>query len=109
MFNFPKNMSDAKIKRHLRVCQFCRDVFVDLDKAGLSIYNKVNLNYDSPGIIISKVYLTEETCKDLFKAFGIDEYFNVKEYKKTLHISLNKKYINEIDELETLFKIQGII
>jgi len=109
MFNFPKNMSDAKIKRLLRACQFCRDVFVDLDKAGLSIYNKVNLNYDSPGIIISKIYLTEETCKGLFKAFGIDEYFNVKEYKKTLHISINKKYINEIDRLEILFKIKEII
>ena len=109
MFNFPKNMSDAKIKRHLRACQFCRDVFVNLDKAGLGIYNKVNLNWNSPSIIISKVYLTEETCKSLFNAFGIDEYFNVKEYKKTLHISLNKKYINEIDELEILFKIQEII
>ena len=109
MFNFPKNMSDAKRKRCLRACQFCRDVFVDLDKAGLNIYNKVNYNLNSPGIIISKIYLTEETCKGLFNAFGIDEYFNVKEYRKTLHISINKKYINEIDELETLFKIQGII
>ena len=109
MFNFPKNMSDAKIKRHLRVCQFCRDVFINLDKAGLSLYHKVNLNCNSAGIVISKVYLTEETCKGLFNAFGIDEYFNVKEYKKTLHISLNKKYMNEIDELETLFKMQRII
>lgn len=109
MFNFPKNMSDAKIKRHLKACQFCRDVFVDLDKAGLSIYNKMNYNLNSPGIIISKTYLTEETCNGLFNAFGIDEYFKVKEYKKTLHISLNKKYIDEINELETLFKIQGII
>lgn len=109
MFNFPKNMSDAKIKRHLRACQFCRDVFVDLDEAGLNIYNKVHLNYNSPGIIISKVYLTEETCKGLFNAFGIDEYFNVKEYKKTLHIFLNKKYINKIDELKILFKLQEII
>ena len=109
MFNFPKNMSDAKIKRRLRTCQFCRDVFINLDKAGLSLYHKVNLNCNSAGIVISKVYLTEETCKGLFNAFGIDEYFNVKEYKKTLHISLNKKYIHEIHELETLFKIQGII
>ena len=109
MFNFPKNMSDAKIKRRLRVCQFCRDVFINLDKAGLSLYHKVNLNCNSAGIIISKVYLTEETYKGLFNAFGIDEYFNVKEYKKTLHISLNKKYIHEIDKLETLFKMQGII
>ena len=109
MFNFPKNMSDAKIKRRLRACQFCRDVFINLDKAGLSLYHKVNLNCNSAGIVISKVYLTEETCKGLFNAFGINEYFNVKEYKKTLHISLNKKYINEIDELETLFKMQGII
>ena len=61
MFNFPKNMSDAKIKRRLRACQFCRDIFINLDKAGLSLYHKVNLNCNSAGIVISKVYLTEET------------------------------------------------
>ena len=109
MFNFPKNMSDAKIKRHFKACQFCRDVFIDLDKAGLSIYNKVNYDLSSPGIIISKIYLTEKTCKDLFTAFGINKYFNVKGYRKTIHISIDKKYMNKIDELETLFKIQGII
>lgn len=106
MFNFPKNMSDAKIKRYLRACQFCRDVFIDLNKVE---YNKVNYDLNSPGIIISKMYLTEETCKSLFNMFGIAEYFNAKEYKKTLHISLNKKYIDKIDELETLFKIREII
>lgn len=109
MFDFPKNMSDIKRKRRLRMCQFCRDVFTHLDKAGLNIYDKVNYDVNSPGVIIPKIYLTEETCKGLFNAFNINEYFNVKGYKKTLHISIDKKYINEMDELETLFKIQGII
>ena len=109
MFDFPKNMSDIKRKRRLRVCQFCRDVFAHLDKAKLDVYNKVNYNVNSPGIIIPKIYLTEETCKGLFNTFSINEYFNIKEYKKTLHISIDKKYTNEMDELETLFKIQGII
>ena len=111
MFNFPKNMSDIKRKRCLRACQFCRDVVIDLDKAGLSIYSKANFNYNlnSPGIIISKIYLTEEMCKCLFNTFDINKYFNVKGYRKTIHISIDKKYMNKIDELETLFKIQGII
>lgn len=105
MFNFPKNMSNTKIKRRLRVCKFCRDVFVDLNKVNYS------LSYNSylPGIIISKIYLTEEVCKSLFDTFGINKYFNFKKYKKTLHIYIDKKYINKIDELETLFKIQGIL
>lgn len=109
MFNFPSNMSDNKKKMYLRACQFCRDTFIDMDRLGLNLYDKVNFNTVKPGIIVSKVYLTAQTAMTLLNDFYISEYFCIKEYKKTLHILLNKKYINKIDELETLFKIQGII
>ena len=111
MFNFPNNMSDSKKKRYLRACQFCRDVFIDVDRVKLNLYDDsgVSLRVGGPGIIISKVYLTTQTARALFDNFGINEYFSVKEYKKTIHIILNKKYVDKIDELETLFKLQEII
>lgn len=103
-------MFDSKKKRYLRACQFCRDVFIDVDRLKLNLYDDgVGLHVGGPGIILSKVYLTAQTARALFDNFGINEYFSVKEYRKTIHIILNKKYIDKIDELETLFKLQEII
>ena len=46
--------------------------------------------------------------RKLYRDKNLIDYFNWKRFNKSIHIDLKKEYINKLEELETLFKIQNI-
>lgn len=105
---------EAKFK-HAIANRLCKDVLYQLRIAEyLADTYDVAYNQFKPGLILKFLY-EEDTAPDycglreVYRKAGIISYFDLKLFKKIIHINLKKKYINKIEELETIFKMKGII
>lgn len=92
----------------------CREVLYQLRVAEyLADTCDIAYNQFKPGLILKFLY-EEDTAPDyyglreVYRKAGIMLYFDWKLFKKTIHINLKKEYIDKIEELETVLKIQGI-
>jgi len=77
-----------------------------------SSFEDIEYNNFVPGIIVkcnNTSFNYMRMIEKILKNYTIDIYFDIKEYQYSIQINLKKEYVNQIQELETLFKIQGII
>ena len=112
---FSENVLEEAQFRHEQANHFCHEVLNRLrvfEYLGDIYY--IKYNQFKPGLILKFLY-EEDTAPDYcglretYRKVGFMLYFDWKLFKKTIHINLKKEYINEIDKLKALFKIQGII
>lgn len=100
--------------KHEQANDFCLAVLEQVHLTPYILNNIINIDYNNniPGlIIIFKEEIIDSTyceIRKLYKNKNLIDYFNWKKFNKSIHIDLKKEYMNKIEELETLFKMQNI-
>ena len=111
---FSENVSEETRFRHEQANHFCYEV---LNQLGVAEYlvnaDDIAYNQFKPGLILRFLYeedIASDYCglKEAYKNAGLTSYFDLKLFKKTIHINLKKEYINKIEELEMVLKMKGI-
>ena len=112
---FSEKVSEEICFKHEQANEFCLAVLEQVHLTPSILNNIINVTYNNniPGLII---FFREEIIIDsiyyeirkLYKDKNLINYFNWKRFNKSIHIDLKKEYINKLEELETLFKMQNI-
>lgn len=111
---FSENISEKAQLRHEQASYFCYEVLQQLHTAEyLADLQYIDYNQLKPGIILRFIYEQDVTydynkLKEIYQKVGIISYFDWKLFNKTIHINLKKEYIDKLDELMIVFKIQGV-
>lgn len=111
---FSKKVSEEICFKHEQANEFCLAVLEQVHLTPHILNNITNIDYNNniPGlIIIFKEEIMDSTyyeIRKLYKDKNLINYFNWKRFNKSIHIDFKKEYINKIEELETLFKMQNI-
>jgi len=100
--------------KHEQLCDLCLNTMRQ-HTPGFPLTN-IEYNNKQPGIII-QVHIKQPVFKkNYFNAFDIflkqnalDMYFDVIKYNSSIHVNLKKEYYNKHEQLEVLFRMQGIL
>lgn len=106
--------SEEEKFKHAIANHLCHEVLYQLRVAEyLADTYDIVYNQFKPGLILKFIY-KEDTAPDYrglreaYRKAGIIEYFDLKLFTKTIHIYLKKEYVNKLEELMVIFKMQGI-
>ena len=101
-------ISEEACLRHEKANHFCLEVLencLELDR-----FNLVEYNNKEPGVIF---YTEDWACgshyaeiRKSFRDRNVDSYFDIKRYKSSIHVLLKKEYIDQIEDLDTMLKLQ---
>jgi len=111
---FSEKVSEEICFKHEQANHFCLAVLEQVHLTPYILNNIINIDYNNniPGLII--VFKEEiidfiyYEIRKLYRDKNLINYFNWKRFNKSIHIDLKKEYINKLEELETLFKMQNI-
>ena len=94
--------------RHEKANHFCLEVLKNcliLDR-----FNLVEYNNKEPGVILyTEDWASGSHYAEIRKNFrnkNVDSYLDIKRYKSSIHVLLKKEYIDQIEDLETMLKLQ---
>ena len=94
--------------RHEKANHFCLEVLKNC--LTLDRFNLVEYNNKEPGVIFyTEDWTSGSHYAEIRKSFrnkNIDNYFDIKRYKSSIHVLLKKEYIDQIEDLETMLKLQ---
>jgi hypothetical protein len=111
---FSEKVSEEICFKHEQANHFCLAVLEQIHLTPYILNNIINIDYNNniPGlIIIFKEEIIDSMYYEIRKLYrdkNLINYFNWKRFNKSIHINLKKEYINKLEELETLFRIQHI-
>lgn len=111
---FSEKVSEEICFKHEQANEFCLAVLEQVHLTPYILNNIINIDYNNniPGlIIIFKEEIMDSMYYEIRKLYrdkNLINYFNWKRFNKSIHINLKKEYINKLEELETLFRIQHI-
>ena len=102
------SISEKARFRRKKANYFCLEVLKNC--LTLDRFNLVEYNNKEPGVI----FYTEDWAsgshyakiRKSFRSKNIDSYFNIKRYKSSIHILLKKEYLDQIEDLEIILKLQ---
>ena len=101
-------ISEEACLRHEKANHFCLEVLENC--LVLDRFNLVEYNNKEPGVILyTEDWASGSHYAEIRKSFrnkNVDSYFNVKRYKSSIHVLLKKEYIDQIEDLETMLKLQ---
>ena len=101
-------ISEKACLRHEKANQFCLGVLKNC--LVFDEFNLVEYNNKEPGVIFyTEDWASGSHYAEIRKSFrnkNVDSYFNIKRYKSSIHVLLKKEYIDQIEDLETILKLQ---
>lgn len=111
---FSEKVSEEICFKHEQANEFCLTILEQVHLTPPILINIINIDYNNniPGlIIIFKEEIIDSMYYEIRKLYrdkNLIDYFDWKRFNKSIHINLKKEYINKLEELETLFRIQHI-